>query len=237
MMQKPDVVVSWPVNCDYPLWREFIHDNRDRFQKIIVVFTEAPGMYDYRKAVEPILAKDDVQCFNSPVVFGGEDWRNIAVNAGLRATVHDWIWFTEQDFFPTDVMFDDCDYMVDDGKRVIAAYQGDRMHPCSIFMARDLLGELRLDFGIIPNEADHFYKIQKQLEQKQESIGKLDPKTYTHFNGLSHNWRLVTEGQIPNYHAGEFIQYLRDCLKVSVEIPHEWRRVAEGAIKLAEIDQ
>lgn len=237
MMTQPDIIVSWPVNCDYPLWREFIHLNRKLFKKVIVVFTEAPGSYNYKDEVTPMLAADGVTCMDSPEVYGGEDWRNIAVNAGLHASAADWIWFTEQDFFPNLTMFDDLNYFVDDGFRVIAAYQQERMHPCSIFMARDLLGELRLDFGIIPNVSDHFSKIQNQLERKQERIAKIDPKMYSHFNGLSHNWRLVSEGQEPNYHPGEFIQYLRDCLKVSVPLVSQWEMVARGAIRLAETDR
>lgn len=237
MMTQPDLIVSWPVNNDYPLWREFIHQNRKRFKKVIVVFTEAPGSYNYKKDVTPLLIGDDIVCMDSPEVYGGEDWRNIAVNAALHASGADWVWFTEQDFFPTPTMFDDLNYFVDDGYRVMAVYQESRMHPCSIFMARDLLSELRLDFGIIPNVSDHFSKIQNQLEQKQERIGKIDPATYTHFNGLSHNWRLITEGQDPNYHAGEFIQYLRDCLLVGVPLVSKWEMTARGAIRLAEVDR
>src|SRR5690242_7223207 len=195
MMSQPDIIVSWPVNCDYPLWRQFIHSNRRRFHKVIVVFTLAPGMYNYRDEVIKIMEGDNVTFMDSPAVEGGEDWRDIAVNAALLRSESPWLWFTEQDFFPTKELFEHCNFSADAGFRAMAVYQQDRLHPCCIFMARDLLDSIRRDFGIIPNVADHFCKIQKQLETKREPIARLAEDTYTHYNGLSHNWRLVTEGQ------------------------------------------
>ena len=51
---KPDLIESWPQHLDYPLHRKFIKENRDRFAKVIIVFTAMNAQGDYREFVKNI---------------------------------------------------------------------------------------------------------------------------------------------------------------------------------------
>lgn len=224
-MIKPDVIVSWPRNCDYPLWRQFIHDNRDRFSKVIVAFTGAPVDGDYDCFVRESTETDGVTCITVPHEIPG-DWRNNAVHRALTYSLSEWVWFTEQDLNVNDEFFNDVERAVNAGADVFAVYQGSRMHPCSILIKRSVLYQLRLDFGIIPDVADHFVKIQQQLEAGEYTIFRANPKTYKHLNGLSHNWYLLTHGGQPNYQVGEFGAWLGECLKCTVPIDETFKKWA-----------
>lgn len=223
---KPDIVVSWPRNCDYPLWRQFIHNNRDKFSDVIVVFTETYHGDDYRDFVYRVMLPDRVQCIQSPPPGRNQDWRDVAVNYGLMWCQSDWIWFTEQDFYPNDKFWGELNQGVSDGKQVMAVYIGERMHPCSIFMERSLLNQTRHNFGIVPDKSDHFSLLQIDIEGLGFDIGRFSDDSYFHFNGLSGNYYLASAGQTPNYNIEEFKQYLRDCLSANVDLDPRFVAVA-----------
>lgn len=213
---KPDIIVSWPRNCDYPVWRQFIHDNRDRFNVIIVVFTETHAGEDYREFVKKAMLVDYVLCADSPVV-KDDDWRNVAVNHGLLQSYNaQWVWFTEQDFIPKEGFWEIVDAEVSIGVRAIGVRQGDRLHPCSLMIRRDLLNALDKNFGIVTDKLDHFGLIQQQLEESKEPVGIIPEKYWQHMNGLSHNFRLISEGQMPNYEPEAFEQYIHSCIDANV---------------------
>lgn len=217
MSIKPDIIVCWPRNTDYPLWRQFIHDNRDRFNLVIVVFTETHQGEDYREFVRGAMASDWVLFADSPIVHG-EDWRNVAVNYALIQSYNaEWIWFTEQDFFidnPGD-FFIVLNKAVESGPEWAAYFDGPRMHPCCLFVKRELLNKTSKNFAANPPHYDHFGKIQKDLEEiTKERI--LLHNGVTHMAGLSHNFRLVADGGLPNYKPEEFNVYICKCLAVSV---------------------
>lgn len=227
---KPDVIVSWPRNCDYPLWRLFIHENRREFGDVIVIFTETYHGPDFRDFVVNAMAADNVICRNSPTPQSGEDWRNVAVNFGLSFSHSDLVWFTEQDFYVLGGFFDEVDLYLSEGAEAIGVYQGDRLHPCSIFITKDLLKRLVLDFGVEPNVGDHFWKIQAQLGIFEKKVWAIPEKFYEHFNGLSHNWRLGFDGEIPNHKTEEFYKYLEQCLEAPVDLSSEWVTIANKII-------
>ena len=212
-MIKPDVVVCWPTNCDYPLWRLFIRENRDRFNFVYVVFTEHSSKITYDNFVTEQMVNDNVSLIRSPEVEAEQDWRDVAIKSALAHSQSEWVWFTEQDFYPTEEFWGNVDYYVENDCNVIAVYQEKRMHPCCIFIKREILDSLNPYFGIVPDKLDHFGKLQQELEQRDDvKIGILDSKNYYHYNGLSHNWRLITDGMPPNYKPEEFLRYLGACL-------------------------
>ena len=61
---KPDVIVSWPRHADYPLWRQFIRENRQRFAKVIVAFTDHDG-HDYSQFVVDAMCQDDITAIST----------------------------------------------------------------------------------------------------------------------------------------------------------------------------
>ena len=63
---KPDVIMCWPKNCDYPMWRLFMWENRERFNKIFIVFTDSDREVDYRKFLRKYLNDESVRFIDSP---------------------------------------------------------------------------------------------------------------------------------------------------------------------------
>src|SRR5690348_16350414 len=99
-MIKPDIILAWPRNCDYPLWRQFIRENRPLFNEIIIVFTDTFDQHDYSEFVRRAMFQDHVLFLDNPAIQSGEDWRNVAIHHALLHSYNaQWVWFTEQDFF------------------------------------------------------------------------------------------------------------------------------------------
>jgi hypothetical protein len=226
-----NVIVSWPRNCDYPLWRQFIRDNRTRFNEIIIAFTETNQGENYRQFVRDAMADDNVLFLEAPQPNPerGEDWRNLAVNKMLEHSyIADWVWFTEQDFYPKEGFWEEVGRLEKEGCEVIAVYQSERMHPCCIFINRNALNKTRKNFGIIKDKADHFSMIQKDLENAGVKIGKIDPKTYIHYNGLSQNMVLLGLSEAPNYQPEAFKDWLQGCLSVNVPLDNRFIELTRG---------
>jgi len=227
-----DVVVSWPRNCEYPLWRQFIRDNRERFNEVIVAFTETNQGEDYREFIRKAMFEDHVQFIEPQLPTSGQDWRNIAVN---RALLHSynapWIWFTEQDFVvdPGEDYWAMLEAAADLDYKVMAWYEGERFHPASIHMRREVLNQTQKDFSIIPDKGDHFIKIYKDLQTAQIPIYRID-KHARHLNGLSHNMSLIARGEAPNYKPEEIRKWLCDSLIVEVPLDDRFVRLAKSAI-------
>lgn len=226
---KPDVIVSWPRNCDYPLWRLFMQTNRDRFGEVIIIITEThqgPNFSEYLKTVfKPPLYR----IAHSPMVYGGDDWRNIAVNFALETySRSEWVWFTEQDFFVTSASWFEAIDELAKNHDAIGVRDGDRIHPCSLLVSRDFTYRTRLDFGV-GEGLDHFGKFTKDLAALGARFAFVD-RYYEHMAGLSHNWRLVCDGEPANYKPEEFYRYLSQCLDAPIERSPEWVKIAEKTI-------
>lgn len=230
-MIRPDVIVCWPRNCDYPLWRQLIHDNRKLFNEVIIVFTETHNGEDYREFIKSAMLRDYIHFVDMQDITGGSDWRDVSIKAGLLHSYNaEWIWFTEQDFFWQEGFWKEVETYVNMGLRVIGVNDGSkRLHPCSLFMKRKVLNEeTRKNFGIIPDVSDHFSMIQRDLEDREIPIGIVDNQYYKHLNGLSHNWSLVYRKEKPNWRVEEFNQYLTNCLKVTVPLDSRFTSLASA---------
>src|SRR3990167_7037269 len=215
-MNKPDLLVCWPRSCDYPLWRQMIRDNRHRFEKVIIVFTETHYGDDYREFVMHAMKEDNCIFVDCLPIRGDQDWRDVSVNAGLMYSTANWIWFTEQDFLPTSDQFWTEIYYLARGYEVFGAFADKRLHPCCIFMNKKMLEEIPKRFGVLKNKLDHFGQIQQSLEVRGINIATIRSETYHNMNGLSQNYSMAFGGAVANYHPDEFNEYLEKCLKVSV---------------------
>lgn len=236
-MIKADIIVSWPNNCDYPLWRQFIRENRSRFNLVIIVFTETNQTPDYRQFVREAMHDDYILFIDNPPIESGKDWRDVAVKQALIHSFNaEWVWFTEQDFI---VENDHFWQTVEDYQKEYKAFgtmDRARLHPCNLFVKRDLLNWLNKDFGANPPYYDHFGYIQQQLEANKTTIGIMPDNEFLHLNGLSHNWRLMSDGGKPNYYPEVFNKWLLDCLKVSVPLSEEWVAVAKAYLARENIE-
>ncbi len=219
---RPDIVICWPRSCDYPLWRQMIRNNRDRFQSIIIVFTETHYGEDYREFVSVAMQQDNCTFLDCLPIRGDQDWRNISVNAGLLYSTSDWILFTEQDFLPTrDLFWIETEYL-SRSYDAFGYFADGRLHPCCIYIKRDILDtRTKRNFGVIKDELDHFGMIQKNLEEQGIKVASISHDNCHHMNGLSQNYSMAFAGQLANYHPEEFNEYLEKCLQVNV--PHDTR--------------
>lgn len=205
-----DLIICWPIGFDYPLWRKFIREQRKRFHRVIVIWTNNHNGKDLRTKVEEEMAKDDIAFMVAPPHNGDQDWRNTAVRHALGYSSSDWIWFTEQDFFVEDGFWDFIKKAIQEKCQLIYADDNGRMHPCSIFIQRSVLDLTSKDFSANPQEWDHFGKIQKDLEERPEPfLAKIIPgHLYYHMAGLTHNLRLKQDKKSIHYKPDEFKAYL-----------------------------
>lgn len=231
-MIKPDVIVSWPRNCDYPLWRQFIRDHREQFNEIVVVFTETNQGADYRAFVKEAMFSDHVLFMENDPIHGSDDWRDRAIH---RALLHSynapWVLFTEQDFLPTDFGFFWDIIEAYEDKDVIGLVDGERIHPCFLLMKRTALDRTCKNFGVVPDVSDHFSLIQQDIQNPEYTItfqAVYDGMSCHHMNGLSHNMSLVERGEMVTYKPEEFTNYLRECLKVTVPMDSRLITLIQG---------
>lgn len=234
---RPDIILTWPKNCDYPVWRYFVKSHRNRFNKIIIAFMEPNSGIDYSEFIKEAMKNDNITFINAPAPKVDEDWRNLAVNASLKESKSRWVFFTEQDFMPTGFGFWAVVYEAIKKFDLVGITQGGRLHPACIFVKRSVVDRTRKDFGIDFGKGDHFSKFQKDIEKMDiKRVYLADEKTYQyyHFNGLSQNWRLITEEQQPNYEPNNFYDYLDYCLELGnlklVPLHEEFERVAKLAL-------
>lgn len=213
-MTLPDLIISWPMNCDYPLFRAFIRANRLKFNKVIIVFTYTNSGEDYRQFVNDSMQDDQCLILVSPKPTGYQDWRNVAVNYALSFSQSEWIVFLEQDFFIIDELFwrEVDKYSIT--HQVIGVFDGPRLHPCCLFIERGVLNKTSKNFGIIPNKLDHFGIIQNNLNDLGQPIAEINKRYYHHMNGLSHNCYLAYTHQEVTYKPDEFREYMITCLTI-----------------------
>lgn len=228
---KPDVIVTWPRNNDYPIWREMIRGYRHKLGDVFIIFMNTNDNADYSKFVRRSMDADGVIFIDSPDIPKDGDWRDISVKAGLKNSFSEWVWFTEQDFFAKDSFWDYAKRGMEHGSDVIATYQGDRMHPCSMFVRRSVLDKTCLNFGIVPDKSDHFGLIQNDLEELTEKIDRIPKHFYSHLNGLSQNFTILRNGGMPNYEPRVFNNYLRTCLRCNVPLDKGWVKLVKAYLE------
>lgn len=232
-MTKPDIIISWPRNCDYPLWRQFIRKNRARFNEVLVVFTETNHGDNYRDFVREAMMPDYVLFVeNRDLDYGSEDWRNVAINSALLHSYNsEWVWFTEQDFIITepDIFWKEVEENMNKFD-ALAVYVADRMHPCCTFVKRSLLDRTHKDFSAKPPEYDHFGRLQKDFGALQSPVYSLK-NGYIHLNGLTHNMSLVERHEAPNYDIQAYAQYMELCLMADIEMDRRFIELANASIR------
>ena len=226
----PDVIVAWPQNCDYPIWRRFITENRHRFARILVAFTPHDGP-DYRDFVRDALPF--AECFDT----SGGEWRDTAVNAALDRSDADWVWFTEQDFFVYSPSF--WDTLRDDRPLDAVGWKDEtpRWHPSSLLIRRETIERTTRYFG--PEPVDHFYRFGRDLDAvgrpwslEMPPFGLVAGTDWEHLQGLSQNHYLIDRGEDAGVFKRErFRRYLRECLAVT---PLDPRWEANAQKELAE---
>ena len=166
---------------------------------------------DYRPWLREVMDKDNFILIDNDQVTAKDDWRNVAVNKALKYTDAEWLWFTEQDFFPKK---DFWELVEKDSEEfnIIGVNIGERLHPCCLFVKREVVNSTSRNFGGDPDRLDHFGLFQEEL--KNYPIKYLPERVYYHMNGLSQNLYLLQNDQQPNFRLDEFKEYIIKCLEV-----------------------
>ena len=216
----PDLIVCWPRDCDYPLWRAFLRDNRWRFARVVTVFTDGKNG-DLSGWLRGQL---DATCLDSPDRTD-RDWRDVAVNHALDHSTAEWVWFTEQDFTITDP-----DAFWPQMDRTRGWLEGDRWHPSSLLVRRADIERTSRYFGTPP--VDHFWQFGRELERITD-IAHLDGG-WAHQQGVSNNHHLIDAGiDAGVFQRDAFRAYLRASLDAPVELHPDWaaraRREIDGS--------
>lgn len=209
----PDLIVCNPTHIYFPLFTKFIKENRKHFDKVIMVFTDmAIRDPNYVLYIREAMASEGIIFIDCPRAESGEDWRNKAIKLALNVSKAEWIYFTEQDFFPQNDFWREVgDLMV--RTNVFGRYQDSRLHPCCLFIKRALLEKSSMDFSAYPDKGmDHFGLIQKWLDGKDIICGVIFSQYGYHMNGLSQNIHMLQTGEEPNYAPPEFREYVKKCL-------------------------
>jgi hypothetical protein len=224
---KPDVIVCWPRNCDYPLWRAFIRTERERFGRVFVAFTEHDGR-DYSGWIADHFG--EATCFWAGS--GTRDWRDHAVNAVLDQSTAEWVWFTEQDFLIGDRGFwDGVEWA--SGRADAMGWRADnRWHPSCLFARREAIERTSRYFG--PDPVDHFYRFDAELGPILDLVDIAGVGgTFEHLQGLSQNhYLLETTGSLNTpgiFRPRRFARYLQACLASGVPLHPVWEATIRGA--------
>lgn len=219
---KIDIVVTWPNNCDYPLWREWLNKNRLDFGKVLVTFMNANAIDDYRKFLVEVMTPDKITFLANRPLLPGEDWRDVAVSTALSHTVSDWILFMEQDMiFPTQEEYTAIMKAISkhqDNFDVFGFREGERLHPAFMLVRKETLMLTTRSFAVVPNKHDHFYTFYEELQLKGARICELPELFQYHMAGLSHNLTLMRRGDEVTYKPFAFLDYLKRSLRVSVPL-------------------
>jgi len=227
---RVDLLVPWPRNNDYPLWRAWLRRERSRFGMVIVAFTPIDG-HDYRDFVVERMAPDDVTFLSHDPC--ETDWRQVATLAMLGKATAPWVWFTEQDFFPEPCLWPVVEALYEYGAEMIGTRQDQRWHPCCLFTRRDWISHQTEEyFGPLP--VDHFYKFGLQLEEatwccgNQQGPAELSPELFTHLAGTSSNMDLIERERFAEvYKPDQMAAYLIESLRDPVEPHARWRLYAQ----------
>jgi hypothetical protein len=226
--ETTDIIVTWPDNCDYPLWRRFIAMNRKEFKDVIIVLMKTNNGFDYSDFIKEQMK--DCTVVKSPKIEYMQDWRNVAVNYALQLSKAQRVWFTEQDFIIHEGFWNEVNKQILEGCQVISVYDQYRMHPCCIFAEKRIIMQTRKDFSIVPDTSDHFALFQEDIDEMfyndQIIIGTVDCH-FEHLNGLSSNFVQIANGGLPNYQPKRFKEYIQDSLKSGMVMHQEYIKVCE----------
>lgn len=235
-MVRPDVIVVNPSSVDYPLWREVMNRpvHSDAVGRVIVVHYKdhkGPDYSSFIKGAMPDCTHVDIG--NIP---DGRDWRDVAVNQGLKCVKSEWVVFMEQDFIPTVPLYfflragkaaEECDVVgwVDGATDPLGMPINPmtRFHPSFLMVNRRALSKTSKDFSAHTSRGfDHFGLFSFELGAAGVGVSTLPriglkvETDWNHWAGVTHNFHLVMQGQPPCYQVEEFKRFVSLSLAATV---------------------
>lgn len=211
----PDIIVTWPLHLDFPLFRYNMAMYKSYFRSLTIVFSNHHMEKDYSNFIRVALP------FANFVEYKGADpdWRNGTVNAGLDAMPKDGnVLFLEQDFFWDDKFLD---RVFNSGvwSDFIYFNEESRIHPAFACVKRELVDKTNRDFGAYPESyGDHFGKFFSDLiiGLNITELGVKKDENFWHMNGLSQEYMNYKNDQ-PFYNKADFTYYNHECRYLPIE--------------------
>ena len=222
---KPDVLITWPSGCDYPLCRFQLSAFKDFFNKVIITFYDH-GTPDFRGFLR---SKYPEWVFlESPE--NSVAWRERAVNLGLDESKSDWVLFSEQDFFWKDDQFLHQVISATKLYDIIGINQGSRLHPCFLLTKRSLIDKTSRDFSVKGANLDHFSQFSKEILELGKFVDLKDLNLFSgrdwyHFSSLTWNLFRVKDLTPHEFHyLADFLVY--NAYSRTARVPQDPRWVA-----------
>ena len=219
---KPDVIISQPDNTDFPAWRDFIYQNRDHFNQVIVCICKANASPNLTNFLREELTSHNIFVINQPNIGSGESWYSKSVRESLRHAKSARILFLEQDFI---IWNKDFLPTVLANKAPLIGFKdvytrNDRLHPAFLLVDKAILEKTSMDFSV-QNGLDHFGQFSRELEAlvptvSLEEIGFKRDVDWEHLAGLTSNYYLVVSGGKPNHNPDRFVEYNKQLLDLPV---------------------
>lgn len=212
-MVKPNIIVTYPIHLDYPLWRYNMVKYQDYFNSLVIVLSNHHMGVDYSNFIRVQLP------FANFIEAKGKDpdWRNGTVNEGLDLLPLDGhVLFLEQDFLFTEGFLEK---VLSDWHDVIYFTEGKRIHPAFALVKRELIDKTSRDFSAYPDTyGDHFSKFFSELVLGKNitELGGIDRENYFHMNGLSQEYMNFRNSQ-PFYNKDNFTYYNNECRYLPIE--------------------
>lgn len=230
---KPDVILTWPTGCDYPLARLQLKTHRKYFKDVIIAFNPK-GALNFSEFIRT--AHKDFTCLFSPV--DNECWREAAVTLALQESKSDEVIFTEQDFFIKDEQF--LIRVAEARKKydIVGIRQGNRLHPCFIQTSRKLIEKTSKDFSVQGQDKDHFQKFAAEALAAGsfidlKDIGLFEGTDWYHFSSMTWNlWRVLNDDVREMHEVNEFLVYNAYSRTKQVKQDPRWLALTYYAEKL-----
>lgn len=200
-MTRPDVILQYCQYDDYPIFRRNLSKYRHRFNKVILYMSKHHGFRDFGDFSKDQIKETWVEPV--PIDYGKEDWRMAEVTPCLKHVESEWVYFMEQDFFVEDwdKFYTDVEKLSTECDMFGWAQNDTRpyIHPCSLFIKRELLDRTSKDFSAHPEvlDSDHFAQITQDAIKlgakiiKFQDIGYNNWENAFHMQGLTYpyqNW-------------------------------------------------
>jgi len=199
------LITCWIKHCDYPLYRRFLKNYRQFFNKIVILFSEHNRWPYFDHFIHGSLADLDITFLDSKELdWGKEDWRNVATNEMLKYSDTEWVVSIEQDWFSKDwnKLLNAVEEASKDNEYIGWWQESNKyIHPSFWFIKRALLDKTRKDFAA-HGKHDHFGWIAEDVKslggktKTTQEMGFKDFEDCFHLGGVNQNY---LEGLKPDY--------------------------------------
>jgi hypothetical protein len=204
-MNKPDLLITWIKHCDYPIFREFLVNHSNFFNKIIIYWSEHNRFPYFDHFIQDAIRQDVYELFDHPEIifldpietdWGKEDWRNKSTNYMLHFSESEWVCSIEQDWFSNDwnkLLTATQEAMKDNDLVGWWQENNEYIHPSYWFIKRNILDQTNKDFSARDGQ-DHFGWISKDVIKMNgkikttQQMGFVDFKDCFHLGGVNQNY-------------------------------------------------